>query len=91
MNDEDHCVYIKRSDDKFAILSLYVNGILIVGNHKEYVMVIKGWLSKNFNIKDMGETDCILRVKIKRDHLKKLLALSQENYIKKHSRMFPYE
>ena len=34
-------------------------------------------------MKDMGEADYILGVKIKRDRFKKLLTLSQENYIKK--------
>ena len=48
MIDEDHCVYIKRSMDKFIIMSLYVDDILIAGNSKEYVNEIKGWLSSNF-------------------------------------------
>ena len=34
MIDEDHCVYTKRNKDKFVILSLYVDDILIVGNDK---------------------------------------------------------
>ena len=55
MIEEDHCVYIKRSKDKFVILSLYSNDILIVGNSKEYILEIKGWLSSKFEMKDMGE------------------------------------
>ena len=31
MMEEDHCVYIKRSNNPFIILSLYVDDILIVG------------------------------------------------------------
>ena len=81
MIDEDHCVYIKRSNDKFAILSLYVDDILIPRNDKEYLMAIKGQLSKNFNIKDMGEANYISTIKIKRVRSKKLLALLQANYI----------
>ena len=76
MIDEDHCVYVKRCDDKFAILSFYVDDILIAGNDKEYVIDIKTWLSINFVMKDIGEADYILGVKIKRNHSKKLLALS---------------
>ena len=67
MIDEDHCVYIKRSMDKFIIMSLYVDDILIAGNSKEYVNEIKGWLSSNFEMKDMGEAAYILGVKISRD------------------------
>jgi hypothetical protein len=39
--DEDHCVYVKRSKDKFVILSLYVDDILLASNNKEYVQTIK--------------------------------------------------
>ena len=83
MIDEDHCVNIKRSKDKFIIMSLYVDDILIAGNSKEYVNELKGWLSSNFEMKDMGEAAYILGVKISRDRLKKLLSLSQEPYINK--------
>ena len=41
MIDEDHCVYVKRTSDKFAILSLYVDDILIARSDKEYLMDIK--------------------------------------------------
>jgi Reverse transcriptase (RNA-dependent DNA polymerase) len=41
MIDEDHCMYVKRSKDKFVILSLYVDNILLVSNNKEYVHTIK--------------------------------------------------
>jgi transposase InsO family protein len=83
MINEDHCVYIKRSKDKFIILSLYVDDILIAGNDKEYVETIKGWLSSNFEMKDMGEATYILGVKISRDRSKRSLSLSQEPYINK--------
>ena len=83
MIDEDHCIYIKRSMDKFIIMSLYVDDILIAGNSKEYINEIKGWLSSNFEMKDMGEAAYILGVKISRDRSKKLLSLSQEPYINK--------
>ena len=44
---------------------------------------IKGWLSSNFEMKDMGEAAHILGVKISRNRSTKLLSLSQEPYIKK--------
>ena len=83
MTDEDHCVYVKRSEGNFIILSLYVDDILLAGNNLEYLITIKEWLSSNFETKDMGEATYILGVKIHRDHSKKLLSLSQEPYIKK--------
>jgi Reverse transcriptase (RNA-dependent DNA polymerase) len=41
MIDEDHFVYVKRSKNKFVILSLYVDDILLASNNKEYVQTIK--------------------------------------------------
>jgi hypothetical protein len=83
MMEEDHCVYLKRSNNSFIILSLYVNDILIAGNSKEMIDTTKKWLSSNFEMKDMGEASYVLGVKIIRDRAKRLLGLTQETYIKK--------
>ena len=76
MIDEDPCVYTRRDKDKFIILSLYVDDILIAGNDKEFLKGIKEWLSSNFEMKDMGEAAYILGVKISRNRSKKLLSIS---------------
>jgi len=83
MMEEDHCVYSKRSNNSFIILSLYVNDILIAGNNKEMIDTTKKWLTSNFEMKDMGEASYVLGVKIIRDRAKRLLGLTQETYIKK--------
>ena len=83
MINEDYCVYIKQHWDKYALLSLYVHDILIVGHYLDFFQTIRRWLSSTFEMKDMGETSYILRVKIHRDRSKRLVALSQEHYIKK--------
>ena len=83
MMEEDHCVYLKRSNNDFVILSLYVDDILLVGNSNEVIDIAKRWLSSNFEMKDIGEASYVLGVKIVRDHAKRLLCLSQETYIKR--------
>ncbi|OMO52435.1 reverse transcriptase [Corchorus capsularis] len=83
MIEEDHCVYVKRSKGSFVILSLYVDDILLAGNDMEMIVTTKKWLSSNFEMKDMGEANYVLGVKILRDRSKRLLGLSQETYIKK--------
>jgi hypothetical protein len=60
MIEEDHCVYVKRSKGSFIIMSLYVDDILLAGNDKDMIVATKGWLSSNFEMKDMGEADYIL-------------------------------
>ena len=47
-------MYIKRSNNHFIILSLYVDDILIAENYKKLIDVTKKWLSSNFEMKDMG-------------------------------------
>ena len=74
--EDDHCVYIKHSNNHFIILSLYVDDILIVGNYKKLIDVTKKWLSSNFEMKDIGEASYVLGIKILRDRSKHLLGLS---------------
>ena len=76
MMEEDHCMYLKRSNNGFIILSLYVDDILLVGNNKEMIDTAKKWLSSNFEMKDMGESSYVLGVNIVRDRAKRLLGLS---------------
>ena len=83
MIEEDHCVYIKRSKKSVIILSLYVDDILLAGNDMSSIVATREWLSSTFEMKDMGEANYVLGVKIVRDRSKKLLCLSQETYIKK--------
>ena len=77
MIDEDHCVYIKKHKDKYVLLSLYVDDILIARNDLEFVQTIKRWLSSTFEMKDMEYASYILGVKIYRSHSNRLVALSQ--------------
>ena len=70
MMEEDHCMYIKRSNNHFIILSLYVDDILIAGNYKKLIDMTKKWLSSNFEMNDMGEASYVLGVKILRDRSK---------------------
>uniref|UniRef100_A0A2N9FDK1 Integrase catalytic domain-containing protein n=1 Tax=Fagus sylvatica TaxID=28930 RepID=A0A2N9FDK1_FAGSY len=83
MIEEDHCVYVKRSEGSFIILLLYVDDILLAGNNREFIKTIKEWLSSTFEMKDMGEANFVLGVKILRDRSRKFLGLSQETYIRK--------
>ncbi|KAK4406656.1 Retrovirus-related Pol polyprotein from transposon TNT 1-94 [Sesamum angolense] len=53
------------------------------GNNMEMIVATQKWLSSTFEMKDMGEAEYILGVKIHRDRSKKLLSLFQETYIKR--------
>jgi hypothetical protein len=82
-NLEESCVYKKFSGSKIVFLVLYVDDILIIGNDIPMLNSVKEWLRKCFAMKDLGEAQYILGIKIYRDRSKRMLGLSQVTYIDK--------
>ena len=72
---------IKESSVVFLIL--YVDDILLIGNDVGVLSSVKEWLSKQFQMKDLGEASYVLGIQIIRDRKNRLLALSQASYIDK--------
>ncbi|RVW92399.1 Retrovirus-related Pol polyprotein from transposon TNT 1-94 [Vitis vinifera] len=68
---------------KVCFLVLYVDDILLATNDKGLLHEVKQFLSKNFDMKDMGEASYVIGIKIHRDRFKGILGLSQETYINK--------
>ena len=64
-------------------LVLYVDGILLATNDKSMLHKVKQFLSKNFDMKDMGEASSVIGIKIHRYISRGVLGLSQETYINK--------
>ena len=64
-------------------LVLYVDDILLIGNDGGVMSSVKVWLSSQFDMKDLGEANFILGIKLCRDHNNKMLGLSQAGYINK--------
>ncbi|KAJ9556327.1 LOW QUALITY PROTEIN: hypothetical protein OSB04_010941 [Centaurea solstitialis] len=77
------CVYTKFSGSIVTFLVLYVDDILLIGNDVPTLQSVKSWLSKCFQIKDLGEAAYILGIKIYRNRSKRLIGLSQSTYIDK--------
>jgi hypothetical protein len=66
-NIMDQCIYLKVSGSKFFFLVLYVDDILLATNDKGLLYEVKQFLSKNFDMKDMGEAYYVIGIKIHRD------------------------
>ncbi|KAE8711123.1 hypothetical protein F3Y22_tig00110303pilonHSYRG00264 [Hibiscus syriacus] len=79
----DHCCYIKRFDNSFIILLLYVDDMLVAGSDMQEIINLKQKLSKQFAMKDLGAAKQILGMRIKRDTKSGTLILSQAEYINK--------
>ncbi|GJU89162.1 retrotransposon protein, putative, ty1-copia subclass [Tanacetum coccineum] len=76
-NLDEPCVYQKASGSNVTFLILYVDDIIIMGNHIPSLQSVKSYLGKCFAMKDLGEATFILGIKIYRDRLKRLIGLSQ--------------
>jgi hypothetical protein len=64
---EDHSVYSKLIGDHLIYLVLYVDDMLLIGNSKEIIQDVKTQLSSKFDMKDLGASNFILGMEIKRD------------------------
>ena len=76
-------IYKKVSGSPVALLILYVDDKLLIENYTEFLDSIKGYLNKNFSMKDLGEAAYILSIKINRDRSIRLIGLSQSTYLDK--------
>ena len=90
-NEEEACVYKKKSGSYVAFLILYVDDILLIGNNIPMLESIKTSLKNSFSMKDLGEATYILGIKIYRDRSRRLTGLSQDTYINKVLKRFNME
>jgi hypothetical protein len=69
-----------------VILCLYVDAILIFGTSYNEIKEVKEFLSQNFKMKDLGEADIILNIKL----VKKDDGGVQSHYVEKVSSRFGF-
>src|SRR4051812_34927520 len=71
-----------------AFLVLFVDDILLIGNDVKFLEGVKEYLNGQFSMKDLGEAEYILGIRIYRDRSRRLLALSQRTYLEQIFRRF---
>ena len=82
MNQADKCVYSKfNSHGNWIIICLYVDSMLTFGTSLIQVKETKDFLSRSFQMKDIGEADVILGIKIMRQGNR--IKLNQSHYVEK--------
>ncbi|GKE28233.1 zinc finger, CCHC-type containing protein [Tanacetum coccineum] len=90
LNQSDKCVYSKfDSSGKGVIICLYVVDMLIFETDQNQVDKTKKFLSSKFSMKDIGEVNVILGIKIKREN--KGIVITQYHYIEKILKKFNHE
>ena len=62
----ENCLYVLKYDGELFLLSLYVDDIIIAGSNLEGIQNLEKKFTKTFDIKDLGELNHYLGVKITR-------------------------
>ena len=88
-NEADKCVYYHYGGGEGVILCLYVDDILIFGTSLEVIKEVKDFLSQKFEMKDLGEADVILNIKLIKGE-NGGVTLSQTHYVEKILNRFGY-
>ena len=81
VNEADKCVYYRYGGGEGVILCLYVDDILIFGTSTAVIDEIKSFLSRCFDMKDLGPADVILNIKLIKNE--NGITLSQSHYTEK--------
>ena len=63
-NLDEPCVYKRHRDKVVIFLVLYVDDILLIGNDIGVMSSVKVWLLSQFDIKDLGEANFIIGIKL---------------------------
>jgi Reverse transcriptase (RNA-dependent DNA polymerase) len=79
-NVSDECFYVRIQGGIIAIIALYVDDLLIACNNIGILNEIKEGLSREFEMKDMGQARMCLGFRIFRNRSERKLTLSQEKY-----------
>ena len=90
LNQADKCLYSRFDNSgNGVIIFLYVDDMLIFGTDQDQVDEAKKFLSSSFDMKDLGEAEVILGIRIKRGH--NGISISQSHYIEKILKNFNFE
>ncbi|RWR85165.1 putative Polyprotein [Cinnamomum micranthum f. kanehirae] len=87
-NESDKCIYYKSWENSHAIVSLYVDDLLIFGSNLHVINETKNMLCSYFDMKDLGEANFILGMKITKSC--DGIFLDQSHYVEKILKKYNY-
>jgi hypothetical protein len=89
VNEADRCVYYHHGGGQGVTLCLYVDDILIFGTSLDVINEVKNFLCQSFDMKDMGDADVILNIKLIKGENE--ITLTQSHYMKNVLSHFSYK
>ena len=78
----DHSIWIYQKDNVKIIIPVFVDDMTLASKSKEAIQHVKAELKARFKLRDLGPTTFLLGVGVERDRTKRVLHLSQCQYIK---------
>src|SRR5262249_20478263 len=76
--NSDHTLFLKKQQGKITTLIIYVDDMVVTGNDAEERKALHEYLSKEFEMKDLGSLKYFLGIEVSRS--KKGIFLSQRKY-----------
>jgi hypothetical protein len=88
VNEADTCVYYRFDGGEGVAICLYVDDILIFGTNINVINDVKSFLSQHFDMKDLGEANIIINIKLIKDESG--ITLKQSHYVENILSRFGY-
>ena len=80
-SNDNHYVYPNTVGNHFINILLYDDAMFLIGNNMNVIKKVKSHISSKFDMKDLGATNFILYMEIKRDHVNRKLWLNHKTYV----------
>ena len=75
----DHCIYFNA--DTGVIIAVWVDDLIILAKEMKEMDCVKEQLRKQFEIKDLGELEYFLGIRVIRDRVNRRIHINQSGYI----------
>ena len=79
--NSDNCVYMRKTDDTFLILIIYVDDLIVAADSVETFTKLKEALAKEFEMKYLGKLHYCLGIEFQQDPISKSIFMCQKKYI----------
>lgn len=80
-SENEPCIYIRKRESSLMFIAVYVDDLLIFWNNESEISFLKNKLKMKFEMKDLGEADTFLGIKIESKN--GVISINQTEYTNK--------